>query len=179
MKLPVFDILTYEKFFGEDHQRNHWTKFFNFFGKEYKILDFGCGAGWSIKIGRDLGYDIVGLDTTNIAASRHEKFNEFRKALGVHEYIKLYDGIEKLPFEDDSFSLIVCRASFNKYHVTNKNEKSKLALERLNEFSRILTGPRIVVITGKYFKNEFKQFDFQVYNWDKKEIKQLWSHSGS
>lgn len=164
-----------DKFFKESYHRKHWEIFYNYFkSKDYKILDFGCGAGWGIKIGREKGYDIFGLDTIAIHPKRHNQFDKFRKSLRIHKYVKLYNGFESLPFKDDLFSLIVCRASFNKFRNTDsKTNEKELALERLNEFSRILTGPRIVVITGKYFKNEFKQFDFQVYNWDKKEIKQL------
>jgi len=95
----------------------------------------------------------------------------------VHDDIKLYNGSGKLPFKDACFSLIVCRASFNKFHP--RDGIHKLPLERLEEFSRILTGPRIVVITGDYFKEEFKKFDFKVYNWHKRGINILWSHSGS
>ena len=179
MKLPYFNERTYEKFYGEKYQRKHWKKFFDYFGSEYRILDFGCGAGWSIKIGKELEYDIAGLDTTNIAKSRHDKFDEFRKELGIHQYVKLYNGTEKFPFEDDSFSLIVCRASFNKFKAVDETEKSKLATERLNEFSRILYDPCIVVITGNYFKEEFSKFDFKVYNWGKRGINILWNHSGS
>ena len=68
--------------------------------------------------------------------------------------------------------MIVCRASFNKFHNSSGvRDERKLAVERLNEFSRLLYGARIVIITGKYFKEEFKQFDFKVYNWDKRGIR--------
>jgi SAM-dependent methyltransferase len=177
MKLPYFNERTYEKFYGENHQRKHWKKFFDYFGLEYKILDFGCGAGWSIKIGKELNYDITGLDSISIAKSRADNFDTFRKSLGVHDDIKLYSGSGELPFKDNSFSLIVCRASFNKFH-DNKNIH-KLAIERLTEFSRILYDPRIVVITGQYFKKEFGEFDFKVYNWSKQGISRLWKRSGS
>lgn len=178
MKLPKFDIPNYNKYFGRKNNIEVWKKFFNFFDNKYLMLDFGCGAAWSVHLGRKLGYYIDGLDTTAIA--RFSKFDKFRKSLGVDKHVKLYSGIGKLPFPDDSFSLIICRASFNKFHNEDvEKDHKKLALERLNEFSRILYGPRIVVITGKYFKEEFDQFDFKVYNWGKKGIKQIWNDSGS
>jgi len=45
-----------DKFFKESYHRKHWEIFYNYFkSKDYKILDFGCGAGWGIKIGREKG----------------------------------------------------------------------------------------------------------------------------
>jgi len=177
MNLPHFDIPNYNKYFGEKHNVNVWSNFFKFIRHDHKILDFGCGAGWSIHTGRKLGYDILGLETTAIA--RFNKFDTFRKALGIDKYVELYKGLGNLPFPDNSFTMIVCRASFNKFHNSSRvNDEKKLAVERLNEFSRLLYGPRIVIITGKYFREEFKQFDFKVYNWGKRGIRQLWNGDG-
>jgi len=176
MLLPVFNIPYYNKSFKEENQRKNWSVFFKYFDdiKKYKILDFGCGAGWSVRIGIDFGYNIMGLDTE--AVSRFSIFQEFRRALGVKPYVKIYDGIKKLPFDDNEFNLIVCRASFNKFHNIDRNKNiHEMTLNRLKEFSRILTGERIVVITGKYFEKEFKQFDFKVFNWNKKRITRIWS----
>jgi len=169
------------KFFKESYHRKHWEIFFNnFISKDNKILDFGCGAGWGIKIGREKGFDIFGLDTVAIHKKRVEQFDKFRKKLGIHEYVKLYNGAGRLPFEDNSFSLIVCRASFNKFrNKDGQTDENELALERLDEFSRILYDPRIVVITGKYFKKQFSKFDFKVYNWSKIGITKIWNDSGS
>ena len=182
MKLPYFDKnfdeRTYKKYFNPKINKKRWRMFFDFFETDYDILDFGCGAAWSIYYGSKLGYNIVGLDTT--ATATFQDFNEFRKATGVHDRVKLYNGLGKLPFNDNSFSMVVCRASFNKFHNSAKEKDThNLEMERLNEFSRILYGPRIVVITGKYYKEEFKQFDFKVYNWSKKGITRLWKASGS
>jgi len=169
------------KFFEESYHRKHWQIFYNYFkSKDDKILDFGCGAGWGIKIGREEGFNIVGLDTIAIHKNRHNQFDEFRKGLNIHQYVKLYNGSGRLPFKDNSFTSIVCRASFNKFrNKDNKINEKELTLERLQEFSRILCGHRIVVITGSYFKEEFKQFDFKVYNWSKKGVTRLWKDSGS
>jgi SAM-dependent methyltransferase len=173
MKVPYFDTPHYNKYFREENNLKNWQVFFDHFGKNHKMLDFGCGAAWSIYLGRKLGYDIVGLDTTSIG--RFNDFNKFRKALGVDEYVKLYSGTGRLPFATNSLSLIVCRASFNKFHNrSTEKDEHKLAMERVREFSRVLWGPRIVVITGKYFKEEFSQFNLFVYNWSKRGIKQIW-----
>ena len=64
-----------DKFFKESYHRKHWEIFYNFFDQDLKMLDFGCGAGWGIKIGREKGYDIVGLDTIGIHPKRHDEFD--------------------------------------------------------------------------------------------------------
>lgn len=163
------------KFFGKENNIENWMVFFNYFDKSLKILDFGCGAGWGIYLGRKLGYDIEGLDSTGIRKDRLKQFNDFRDEIGVSKYVKLYNGCGALPYLDNSFSLIVCRASFNKFRNTQglKNE-SELAIERLKEFDRILIQPKIVVITGNYFKKEFSKFNFKVYNWKKFGVNKLW-----
>lgn len=170
-----------DKFFNESYHRKHWKIFYNYFkSKDERILDFGCGAGWGIKIGREEGFNIVGLDTIAIHKDRHIKFDEFRKGLNIHKYVELYNGSGRLPFKDNLFTMIVCRASFNKFrNQENKNNENELAFERLQEFSRILCGDRIVVITGSYFKEEFKKFDFKVYNWYKNGVTRLWKEGGS
>jgi SAM-dependent methyltransferase len=174
--LPKYNIEPYDKFFNLDRNEKMWKVFFDFFDRSYKILDFGCGAAFSVYFGRKLGYDIVGVDTKN--SGNAERFIEFRDALGVSDHVKLYDGFGRLPYEDNSFSLIVCRASFNKFNrsVGEKKENIPLVIERLNEFDRILDKSRIVVITGSYFKKQFQEFDFKVYNWSKYEVTRLWKN---
>jgi len=177
-KLPVFNTKTYNKFFGEKNI-DKWKVFYDYFlDKSLKILDFGCGAGWSIHLGRKFGYDIHGLDV-KAWANAAKNFIEFREALGVSKYVKLYDGYGTLPWSDNSFSLIVCRGSFNKFKSKEaKKDEREIILERIGEFSRILYGPKIVVIAGGYFlkfKKEFKKAGINdVYLWNKNSIKQVW-----
>jgi hypothetical protein len=174
--LPVYDIKPYKKFFNVEHNEKRWNVFFDYFDPTHKILDFGCGAAFSIYFGRQKGYDIVGLDTKN--SGNAKRFIEFRDVLGISEYVKLYDGYGRLPFNDNSFSLIVCRASFNKFNTKpgERPENIPLVMERLKEFDRITVKDKIVVITGSYFKKQFKQFNFKVYYWGKNGISRLWNH---
>ena len=105
-----------------------------------------------------------------------KEFIEFRNCTGVNDDVKLYSGFGTLPFDDKSFSLIVCRASFNKFNTRpgEREENIPLAIERLKEFDRITMGEKIVVITGDYFKKQFQQFNFKVYYWSKNGISRLW-----
>lgn len=178
MKLPVFKHMkTYTKFFGRKNLKK-WDPFFNHFNDtNLKILDFGCGAAWSVYRGIKEGYDMMGVDVKNLWAFK--EFNEFREALGVSQYVKLYSGCGRLPFDDNSFSLVVSRGSFNKFGNTDgvKGDR-KIILERISEFSRILTGPKIVVIAGGYFlkfKKEFHNVGLkECYLWNKNNIKLAW-----
>lgn len=158
-RLPIFpNVVTYNKFFGVQNV-NHWKAFFKRFDKKTypSILDFGCGAAWSVEVGRDLGYNIFGLETFRTWCNFNE-FDEFRKALGVQKYMKFYCGSGVLPFESKSFSLIVARASF---HHTKNNRgltQDDVISERIAEFDRILTGPRTIVIAGGFFLKYKKDF---------------------
>ena len=172
--LPYYNSRSYTKFFNMDLNEKKWKVFFDYFDNKHNILDFGCGAAWSIYFGKKLGYKIAGLDTINSGMAK--EFIEFRNFTGVANDVILYDGVGTLPFDDKSFSLIVCRASFNKFNTRpgERDENIPLAIERLREFDRITMGEKIVVITGDYFKTQFKKFDFKVYYWSKNGISRLW-----
>lgn len=179
INLPYFeDVSTYEKFFGQ-HNLKIWKVFFDYINKpSYRILDFGCGSGWSIYLGRTLGYRMYGLDT--LKWSKAMRFVEFRRALGVSRFTKLYSGAGTLPFKDDYFDVIVCRASFNKFNNSDgRTDREGIILERIKEFSRIATGPRMLVFAGGYFKNyreEFFENDLtNIHLWHRNvKISQIW-----
>jgi len=169
---------TINKLFSEGHKQEHWGIIFNKFkSKKLRILDFGCGGGYGIKFGRELGYQMFGLETTELRT--FDDLREHRKKLGVEKYVKLYNGFEPIPFEDDSFDIIACRASFNKFNqIKKQNAGESLVVNRLCEFDRILSERKIVIITGKYYREQFKQFNFTVLNWSKNGIRRLRSHEG-
>lgn len=171
--LPVFKMSTYNKYFGEKNNLENWKPFFECFtDRNLKILDFGCGAAWSIYRGRELGYDIQGLD---VPMWCFKEFNEFRTALGVDKYVKIYGGAGILPFEDGEFSLVVSRGSFEKLgnNLGMKDEK-EIIEQRIMEFGRILSGPRIAVIAGGFFLNYKKVFEAsgikEIYLWTRNRI---------
>jgi len=86
-----------------------WMHVFDYIDKSKKILDFGSGPGYSLFVGSRLGYDIVGLDVKDEVEDYLSIFKRLRTALGTDEHTILYD-TPGLPFEDDSFDIIMCRA---------------------------------------------------------------------
>lgn len=63
-----------------------------------KVLDVGCGLGLMVKYLRMLGVDAYGVDISNYALLKAEK--------EVKSYLKR-GSVLNLPFEDDSFDLVV------------------------------------------------------------------------
>ncbi len=71
----------------------------NDFVKQNKILDFGCGDGTGVMIGRKSGLDVYGVDI-----AENQKIWEKN---GIGEYCISYDGI-KTTYKDKEFGLITC-----------------------------------------------------------------------
>lgn len=165
------------KFFREDVYTYIWNDFFDRFpNKDDIILDFGCGAGWSIYFGRKRGFKVFGLDVRYNKTDELYKFQTFRDGLGISEYVKLYDGIEKIPFENDTFSLIVCRSSLMRYTLKAETELSKpeLVKRRVNDLLRILNEKKTMVITpygyGNKTATKLRRKGVKTLRWNQKPI---------
>lgn len=77
---------------------------------EWRVLDLGCGTGRNSNFLASLGADVVGVD---IASNAIELAEERANKLGVSvEYLHQSIG-EKLPFENESFDLILDITSSN------------------------------------------------------------------
>tara|TARA_B100000424_G_C22900062_1_gene478690 strand:- start:24 stop:1037 length:1014 start_codon:yes stop_codon:yes gene_type:complete len=66
-----------------------------------KILDIGCGTGYSVKIFTDANYDIVGLDKSEAMISKAQ--SNYPKCEFIHG-----DFLKANMFDYDSFSHILC-----------------------------------------------------------------------
>jgi SAM-dependent methyltransferase len=135
-----------------------WENFFalNEVTKEDRILDFGCAVGFSILVGRELGYNVRGLDV--IYEGPYVGVKEYRKKYGTDEYIDIYDGYN-IPYPDNSFTIIVGRTSFEKFNTTKRNDYENEVKElidlRLKEFDRIITGKRLIVSNTNTFISKY------------------------
>jgi len=135
------------KFFNENIQIGKWSMFFNRYGnKRDIILDFGCGAGWGIFVGRRMGYEVYGLD---VECPETAPFFKFRKKIDVDKYVKMYDGVS-VPYDDNTFTLITCKSSLSKYVNLSKEKITleKKVNKRVSEISRILK-PKGIIITDE------------------------------
>ena len=73
-----------------------------------RILDVGCGNGNLFSLLPERRYELFGIDfSENMIA-------EARKKCGDKAAFSVADA-EELPFEDDTFDLVVCNASFHHY----------------------------------------------------------------
>ena len=65
-----------------------------------RILDFGCGSGYLVKVLREMGMDAYGIeiDRDLIVGNLYPE---------VKDYIKLYDGNFPLPYEDNLFDCVI------------------------------------------------------------------------
>jgi len=71
-------------------------------------LDVGCGTGSLLALLRESGMEVAGADISP------RMIEEARKRLGDKVDLRVADS-ENLPWEDESFSLVVCVGSFHHY----------------------------------------------------------------
>ena len=100
-------------------------KLCNDFSPDGKILDFGCGSGIVVKLGKKQGLNIVGTDIFHQGNDSRSKVTE--EGLLNNIVFEIIDGC--LPFEDDYFDLIISNMVFE--HVEDP-------LHSLNEIFRVL-----------------------------------------
>ena len=87
---------------AESKIKLNWLASFLPTGKKLKILDIGCGAGFISNELARLGHDVVGLDLSesSLDIARQTSGNATPEYVCADAY--------HLPFEDESFDLIVC-----------------------------------------------------------------------
>lgn len=88
--------------------------------KRDKILDFGCGGGRYLFVGRKLGYNVIGLDVDQKLFG-DDIFERLHEIYGIEKYIIFYDGIN-IPFEENSFDVILFSISIMKDFIFSKKE---------------------------------------------------------
>jgi SAM-dependent methyltransferase len=145
-----------------------WKAFFkkDFILKEQKILDFGCGVGFSVYCGIRMGYNVVGLDV-KFHGNVYEDINKYRLMYGTYKHIVLYDGFD-IPLPDNTFDVIVGKVSFDKFITTKRNDSLEeikpLINFRLKELKRISTDNALIVSDNFKFitKNDWEKNGFRV-----------------
>ena len=90
-----------------------------------KILDLGCGEGYIWKYLKSKGYDASGVDYPEV------------------------DAEEKLPFESNSFDVVICKSLFE--HIANITGLT-------SEISRILKSGGLLIMTTNNTLKSYKSF---------------------
>ena len=149
---------------NKKHFRKIFGKYLESGGKEGdRILDFGCGEGWSTVQGREMGLDVVGLDldpgcwaeTGNGKMEKRRREDHYIPELmervrkdGEEPNVVLYDG-KGFPFGDEEFDGLVCKTAMGKdFTVKDGNliGKEDNALTRISEIYRVLKRKATVII---------------------------------
>ena len=135
------------------------------------MLDLGCGTGYLIKeIKKQLDCKACGLDISE------EMLKEAKKNISDCDY-KLGDS-ENIPWEDNSFDLVLCSASFHHYpHPEKVLDEIKRVLKTNGVL--ILGDPTMPIVLRQIF-NLFIKYsesgDYRIY--DKNEMNELLNMSG-
>lgn len=97
-----------------------------------RVLDFGCGTGWSTLMLARMGMDVVGMDISasalEIARQTAEDASALQSCAGRPPRFELFPG-EAIPFDDGYFDAIVVFEAF--HHLPNPRRV-------LGEFARVL-----------------------------------------
>lgn len=148
-----------------------WKKFFNLncISKDDIILDFGCCVGFSILVGRELGYNVYGVDVEY--EGPYKGVNDFRNMYDTMKYIKIYDGYN-LPYNDNEFTVIVGKVAFDKFNTNKRNDDEKviekMIEQRLKEFDRITTRKKLIVSNTRTFitPEKWEEYGFNLKIFD-------------
>lgn len=137
-----------------------------------KLLDVGCGTGNVLmRLAKNNNMDLYGLDIS-------EKMIDIaKKNLKSRVELKIGDS-ECMPWENNTFDVIVCNASF--HHYPNP-EKTLLEMKRILKFSGTLiigdpTAPVGIRQILNLYYNKSNTGDYKIYY--KKEIEKLLIKSG-
>lgn len=84
--------------------RRYFVWYLNSLGNpQAKVLDFGCGSGTAVRLLRREGYDALGVDIRWPGAD----YGDIERADLPPGTLRYYDQGGPLPFEDDTFDVIV------------------------------------------------------------------------
>ncbi len=136
-----------------------------------RILDVGCGNGNLFTLLPDGKYELFGVDfSENMIA-------EAKRKCGKKATFSLADA-ENLPFDDDTFDIIVCNASF--HHYLHPDTVLKEMHRVLKDGGKVLIGDPYMPTVVRAVANVFIRFsnsgDYHIYGLD--EMKKLFVENG-
>lgn len=106
--------------------------------ENFKILEVGCGSGNNLWFAAREGFNVTGLDISEIAIEYAR--NRF-KSEGLNGNF-IVGGFEEMPFEDETFDLVIDRAALTYLNLS----EAKNALVEIK---------RVLKVNGKMFFNPF------------------------
>jgi SAM-dependent methyltransferase len=109
-------------------------------------LDVGCGPGYGIKVARDAGKEVFGIDISDVV---YDKWKE----LGIEKYCEVAPA-NKIPAQDKTFDLVLCTEVME--HIPEE-----LVDESLREIRRVACGMIYFTIANRYVPKSHQWIDGQ------------------
>ena len=136
-----------------------------------RILDVGCGNGNLFSLLPDGKYELFGVDFSENMIGEAKRNCRTKATFSVAD-------AEKLPFESDTFDIIVCNASFHHYiHPDTVLEEMNRVLK---DGGKLLIGDPYMPTVVRSVMNVFIRFsdsgDYHIYGLD--EMKRMFVKNG-
>lgn len=136
-----------------------------------KILDVGCGNGNLFTLLPDGKYELFGVDFSENMIAEAKKNCKIKASFSVAD-------AERLPFDDDTFDIVVCNASFHHY------VHPDVVLEEMNRVlkigGRLMIGDPYIPTGIRWLINVVLRFsdsgDYHIYGFS--EMKNLFLDNG-
>lgn len=136
-----------------------------------RILDVGCGNGNLFNLLSDGKYELFGIDF-----SENMIFEAKRNCSGKASF--MVADAEQLPFDDDSFDIVVCNASF--HHYIHPDAVLQEMHRVLKDGGKVLIGDPYMPSLVRPIFNVFLKFsdngDYHIYGFD--EMEKLFKRNG-
>lgn len=135
-----------------NREYNNWLRFLKKFKNE-KIIDFGCGGGFSLLAGRKLNLHIIGLDVD--VEESYRDLNNYHNTKPVY-----YNGID-VPIFNYKFDVIIFNWSlmFNYINREIKLLTDNELIKRINQLRKIMNKNAIWYISPPAHFARMKSFN--------------------
>ena len=154
-----------------------WARFFsNYFTTKGKALDFGCGPRHAIYVAKKHGFNnVVGLDVDQRITNGDDTFFKLQNKFGVYGDIIFYFGDTSMPFEDNTFDVIMCCSSITQDNTLKDTKSLNLARENINVLEKRIKELIRISNTGAVWyvapTKDWKQVDMFFNKYNDKDIK--------
>lgn len=130
----------------------YWELYEKYIKKDGKLLEAGVGLGKWLNYFQKRGYDIVGIDYSDVAV---KKLKEFDSSLNV-----VHGDITKIPFDNGSFDVYLSYGVLE--HLENREDLKKA----IDEMHRVLKkgGIAYITIPNLNFLNLLYSVKNKIYN---------------
>jgi SAM-dependent methyltransferase len=133
------------------------------YGEPGKILDLGAGLGFFVECCTRYGIECIGLEGSEYATNAAN--NRYQMDIRQH-YLS-----QKLPFNDNTFSIVVCNQ-------TIEHLKKEVAEFMIKEAFRVLKNKGIIIINSPAITNPQSKDDTHINLYSPKRLRQELENAG-